>query len=157
METCLQRNIVNGSGGSVVSMTEAILTAEVFLIWVHGGWKAVLTEPVTTCVTRTGSTCNAGRQGNNRSVRSLIRHISDELPHRRTNWEREIRQGSHVRIYSYILCLTSLPLASFRTPSLLFGKVRVCPIEHLLLIQMFSSLWWVALEIYNKSGWGVGV
>jgi hypothetical protein len=26
-----------------------------------------------------------------------------------------------------------------------------------LLIQMLSSHWWVGLETYNKSGWGVGV
>ena len=122
-----------------------------------GGWKSVFTHPVTTCVTPTGCACNAGRQGNNRIVQSLTRHISDELPQRRTNWEREIRQGSHVWIYRYILCLTSLSLASFCPPGLLFWKANVYPVEHLLLIQMLSSHWWVGLETYNKSGWGVGV
>jgi hypothetical protein len=42
METCLQRNIVNGSGGSVVCMTEAILTAELFLIRVQEDGKLYL-------------------------------------------------------------------------------------------------------------------
>jgi len=42
MKTCLQRNIVNGSVVSVVSMTEAILTAELFLIWVQEDWNLYL-------------------------------------------------------------------------------------------------------------------
>ena len=53
------------------------------------------------------------------------------------------------------MCLTSLSLFSFCTPDLLFGKVSVCPIEHLLLILMLSSLWWVGLETYSKSRRGL--
>jgi len=42
MKTCLQRNIINDSRVSVVSMTEAILTADLFLIWVHEYGKPYL-------------------------------------------------------------------------------------------------------------------
>jgi len=64
METCLKRNIINGSGISVVSMTQAILTAELFLIWLYEGgklyllnhWRPVLhalTVRITQVVTET--------------------------------------------------------------------------------------------------------